>query len=308
MSLPANIVSKFEQVTRYPLATYLNQYTEFIDQDRSNILNYYAGNVSKPNQNSFDKLKMLLNKANVVNHMIEIHRDRLTNVAYWELIEVLTNVQVSLWTIDNSSKWLRSAISKNNFTPEAELQYTLKQIQTLEDVAVTIGSNDQQNDWVTIALRNDLIEEQYTPDGGNNLIVGYRNKLTVRLNSVVDNITGEKAYGIDIDRKITFEDEDLKPLSYKQTIKQAVDILANLTQGDTPEFPQDGIQSSVVVGSNRASIAYPILFRQFYATFRKDDTLKSLIVTKIDNTVDALQIQFSVETRLGEEIQQITQL
>lgn len=308
MALPSNIVSQFENVTRYPLARYLSEYASFIDNGRSDILDFYAGNVDRPNEKSFEKLSELLKKTETVNATIESYRSRLNNGAYWELVELLSNVAVSLSTIENSSKWLRSAIAKNNFTPEVELEYVLQQIQTLEDVSVSIGSNNRDSDWVTIALRNDLIEEEYTPDGGNSLIVGYRNKLTVRLNSVVDNIIGERAYGIDFDRKITFEDNDLKALSYKDTMIQTVNVLANLRQGQTPEFPQDGIQSSLVVGSNRAAIAYPILFRQFYATFRRDDTLKSLTVTKIENTEDALIMDFSVETRLGEEVQQTTQL
>jgi hypothetical protein len=308
MALPNDIVSQFHKLTRYPLAEYLNQFVDFIDVDRNNILEYYSGNVDVPNKTSFEKLNNLLKHSSLINDTIENYRDRMNNGAYWELVELLSNIEVSLSTIENSSKWLRSTISKNNFTPQVELNYVLKQLETLEDASVKSGSNDKDNDWVTIALRNDLEEELYTPDGGNSLLIGYQNKLTVRLQSVVDNVVGEKAYGLDFNKKLTFNQEGLEVLGYKETMSQSVNVLANLRQGNTPEFPQDGIQSELVVGSNRAAIAYPVLFRQFYATFRRDDTLKALRITNIENTQEALLLDFSVETRLGEEIEQTTQL
>lgn len=308
MALPQNIVSSFSKITNYNLKDYLSRYTMFIDNMRDNILNYYAGNTQVPDEDSFDELRYLINQTQQVRQAIDNHNNQFKNAMFWELVDVLTEIDTSLQTTDNSSKWLRSAISKNNFSPQVEVDYMLKQLQTLEDVAVQTGYSDQQNDWVTIALRNDLKEEQYTPQGGNNLLVGYSNFNTIVINSIVDNILGEKVYGIDIDRKITFVNNDIKTLSYKQSIKQAVDILANLRQGQTPEFIEDGIQSSNVVGSNRSNISYPILYRQIYATFKKDDRLKALTVTNIENKQDRLMIEFTVQTRLGEQIIQQTQL
>jgi len=57
-----------------------------------------------------------------------------------------------------------------------------------------------------------------------------------------------------------------------------------------------------VGGSNRMSVPYPVIFRQFYATFKKDDTLKSLLVKNIEIEQDALKISFEVETRFGEVV------
>jgi len=175
-------------------------------------------------------------------------------------------------------------------------------LQTLENLSKTVGSVDVENDWIKIALRNDLAEEDYTTEGGNVLSIAFRNKLKINIQSIVDNIDGEKIYGIDINKQITFIDDDLQALSYQDTIKQTVDVLANLRMGHTPEFPLDGVQSKLVVGSNRNSVAYPILFRQLYSTFQKDDTLKSFAVKKIENTEDILEMDFEVETRFGEVV------
>lgn len=306
MALPQYIVSEFSHITRYPLATYLDNFVTFIENKRDDIVNYYRGTVTKPNITSFKLLNDLLVQAEKVNDLIEIHKNRFTNTSYWELIELLSNIQTTLWTIDNSSIWLRSSITKNNFTPSIEIEKTLKQHQTLENLSQSIGSNNKEQDWISIALRNDLAEEDYTPDGGTLIKLQYSNKYSFFLESVVDNIIGEKVYGIDIYRKLTFVDDDLRTLSPKETIVQTVDILSSLKQGDTPEFPQDGIQGSLVVGSNRMSIAYSVLFRQLYDTFKKDDTLKSFKIAKIENSQDWLKFIFEVETRLGDVVVQET--
>jgi len=302
MALPTNIVTKVSEIIRYDLATYLNLYVSFIENDRTNIFDYYSGNVKKANQKSFARLTSLLKESDKVDNLIDIHKHRMATAEFWELIELLTSMTESLLTIDNSSKWLRSVITKNNFSPEVEVELVLNQLQTLENLSKTVGSVDVENDWIKIALRNDLAEEDYTTEGGNVLSIAFRNKLKINIQSIVDNIDGEKIYGIDINKQITFIDDDLQALSYQDTIKQTVDVLANLRMGHTPEFPLDGVQSKLVVGSNRNSVAYPILFRQLYSTFQKDDTLKSFAVKKIENTEDILEMDFEVETRFGEVV------
>jgi len=301
------VIDKFIHITRYPLKLYISNFVEFMDTDKERILDYYLG-VSDADKNAFNNLSKLLQQSRDILEQIELHRDRMQNAEFWQLIELLDNMHISLLTIENSSKWLRSAISKNNFNPNVEVIRQLKQLQTLEQLSSDFGYKDNDNQWATIALRNDLSEQDYDLSGGNSLLVGYLGKLTIKLDSVVDNIYGERVYGIDINRIITFENDDLKALSYKQTVIQAVDILTELRYGSTPEFATDGLQTNLIIGENRHSIAYPVIFRQFYQTFRKDDTLTALNITNISNKQDALFIDFTVRTRLGEEIEKTIQL
>lgn len=309
MALPADIVDDFTRISRYPLKEYFSEYLNFIDFHRLNILSYYSGTSSKPNEVSFNRLDKLLSKARKLNDVMDNVKNTFKNGAYWELYDLLGDMFTVLLTIDNSSKWLRSSITKNNFNSSVEVEHTIQQMQTLERIASDVsGSTNREQDWVSIALRNDLREEDYSPAGGNIIHISFKNRSTIRLNSVVDNITGERVYGIDLQRKIEFVSEDLVALTPRQTLEQSVDILATLIQGDTPEFPGEGIQKGIATGTNQNSISYPVLFRQYYDTFRKDDTLKALTVTKISRIEDALFIDLSVETRLGEIYETQSQL
>ena len=308
MILPVNIISDFIDITNYPLDNFLTDYSDFITSDRLNIFAYYAGEVSMPNQKSFSTLNQLLNRSEEVLTTMNNHRNSFQNASYWELIDVLTEIQGSLQTVDNSFKWMRSAISKNDFSSTIERDDFLKQNETLELMSARFGSNDRDNDWKQIALRNDLIEEQYTPDGGNILTMTItKRRLNGYVKSVVDTLQGKKMYGIDLLQKITFDqdEQDITALSYDDTVKQSVSILTKLKQGDTPEFPLEGIQS---IASNRESLPYTMLTRQFYTTFKTDDTLANLTITNIKNIQDALMIEFTINTVLGSSLIEQTQL
>lgn len=301
--IPDYTVDDFIKITRFPIREYLADFVDFIAVHRVNIINYYSGRTSRPFEPSFRRLTQLLDRSEQLNDVIEQNKNRFRRADFWELQEKLSDIRTSLWTVDNTSKWVRSAITKNNFNPQVELDYVLQQYQTLERLAdETIGASNKEQYWVQIALRNDIAEEDYTPAGGTRLSISMQNGASIQLRSVVDNIAGEKVYGLDIDREISFADDDLSVLSYKDTIQQAVEILAALKQGDNPEFPDEGIQSGVVVGSNRNAIAFPILMRQYYNTFSKDDTLRALKITRLENAEDRLLMEFTVETRIGEEV------
>jgi hypothetical protein len=124
--------------------------------------------------------------------------------------------------------------------------------------------------------------------------------------SVVDVIFGESVYGKDLQQKLEFENDDLKVLGYQETIKQAFNIALNLRRGDNPEFPNDGLQSSLIIGQNLNSILYPSILRQLYDTFAKDDTMKSIAITNINHNnigiKDTVELDIQAETRIGEII------
>lgn len=304
MALPKDTISDFEKITNFKLTEYLKDYVDFTNVGRLKVIDYYSGRSGAPNTDAFKALDYLLVSSRDLVAVIDGNENRLSDGRFWELIELLSEIETSISTIDNSSKWLRSAITKGNYSPQIEIDRVLRQFQTIEGVASETGSNNPDNDWINISLRNDLKEEDYTPSGGNILKVIGSNRFSLQLRTVVDNISGKKVYGIDLNRRLTFTDNDLEALSYDDTIKQTVSILANLKRGDTPEFPEDGIQTSLVSGANRNTVAYQILIRQYINTFERDDTLKALKIVDIKTVQDSLAISFEIETRLSEIIQE----
>ena len=307
MALPKGIISKFEGVTKYDLTAYLQDYVDFVNRHYPNIVAFYSGKISRIDNKPFDILKDLLSRSNDLDDLVEANQNILSSTAaYWELLESLTDIKISLQTAVNARKWLRSSVVKGINGIGARSQTSLRFYQTLESLAKEVGATDKENTWLTVALENDLTEEQYTPEGGASVSTTGFGATGVSMNSVVDyDLMGEKVYGLDLDQKIQFNGtDDFVILSYFETLLQNTEILATLRKGQTPEFDEDGIQSSLVVGTNRASIAYPIILRQYRDTFSRDDLYKTIKVTEIKNELDSLSITLELTTVFGEPVKQ----
>lgn len=296
------IIDNFESILRTPIRGYIANFVQFSKYQFPNIVNYYQGKLSTPDTESFSELETLLHESKELSSLIQLNNYRFNSYGDWELVDQLDEIRTKLETFDNLSRWLRSSITKNDFSPNVEMNIVLRKSQTLEGLSKEVGYKDSQNGWVNVALNNQLTEEDYTPSGGNLLKFSFQNNLNLTIESVVDNMQGEKVYGLDLDKKMTFEDDDLKVLSYRDTIFQAFGILMTLKRNDNPEFPEDGVQSNLAVGNNIRNVSLPIIFRQLSYTFSKDDTFKELQILDFRREEDQLLLVCQAKTRLEETL------
>ena len=298
-------LQNFQKITGFDIVTFLDDFVTFSFEQRQNIVDFYSGSSKTPDADSFVELARLLKEAGNALNLFSLSKEVFCNFADWNLVEQVEEINCKLQTLDNSSRWLRSAITKNNFSGNSKVDITLKQNQTIEKLSeAVLSSTNPQNQWSDIALENKLKEEDYTPEGGVLLSVSFQNEGSFQINSVVDNISGKKVYGIDIQKRLEFEDDDLKVLSAEDTILQAVNILSNLRTNDNPEFPENGVSAALIVGNTLGALSYPNLFRQLFSTFAKDDTLKSFDIVNVSQENDSVDIEFRVTSRLDEVINQ----
>jgi len=303
--VPARTYDNFEKLTGYSLRTnFLQRFARFVTTHRQNVVDYYGGKTKKPFAPSFTELDYLSNQSSIVKGHMEANKGSLANTENWELLELLSDIHIGIKTIEESSRWLRSSITKGNFNPSTNVDVTLMMLQTLEQVSSdVIGSNDSQNRWVQLAIDNNLTEEDYSPNGGNLLKVAFANSKSINISSIVDNIdSNEKVKGLDILKKYNFVDDDLEVLGYTKTFEQTVDVLASLKQGDHPGFPQLGINKSVAIGSTRNFVSYPILTRNFYEAFSTDDTIRRFKITNMEMKHTSLSIEMEFQDRTGEVV------
>lgn len=301
-ALDIEIVAEFESITQYPLSKFLSDLNSFLEKDQGNIISYYSGNISVLNNTSFNNLKNLIEETQMLFSIFSLNKNTFSNYKWWILLDQIEKIENMLMMVDNSSKWLRSTISKGNFNPNPEVDIPFNQGQTLESVERDVlGSSDWNNTWASLAIKNDLVEEDYTSDAGFLIKANFNySQNSFKVNSIVDNPVGEKVLGIDIDKKIQYVDDDLLVLSPRDTFFQNVTILINLRRGDNPEFFNQGINPKLVVGSNVNSLTYPSLFRQISSLFKADDTIKAFEIVSINRVQDSVSIDFDVESRLGD--------
>lgn len=294
----------FEEVSNYNLSQYITDFVAFVKEDQQRIADYYNFDSNSVPTSSFLKLDSLKKERDKVQILIQENKSRFIRSDFWELVENLDDISIKLDTISNYSKYYKSSISKSGSSNNVEMTYILRQNQTLESLSNEIGYSNPDDDWVNLSISNNMREEDYDLQGGHIFKFTFQNDYRIQLKSVIDNITVDNLYGKDLDKKLSFVDNDLNTLSPKDTIYQAVNILIGLIKGDVPEFPNDGIDKQLISKLNKSFNVFPSLFRQIYNVFSKDDTIKAITLNDIKIIEDSVRMEIQIETRLSELITQ----
>lgn len=307
MNLDKSILTEFEEITQKNLTQFLVRVASFLQQDRSTILAYYNDASRAIDPTAFGRFTILEKELKTIFEAFQLHSSVFNNSKWWDVIEMLEQIDSVFSSLKNTHRWSRSSISRFGYSPNVQMDYTLSESQTLErvsqDVLVDQNPNDQ---WYDIAINNDLTEEEYEVRGGSVIqLQKARNRGTFQIESVIDIMSGKTIYGIDLNRRINFVksdqfQSDLALLDHDDTILQSVEILTNLKKNSNPDFPNDGLQTEVTVGANRALLNFPIIIRQMTQTFASDDTLKNFTVKAMSYEEDNLLITYEVEDRLDE--------
>lgn len=286
------------------LAQYFDKYFDFTENNYPFIVNFFSGKTEELSPEHFMILFELIDESEQISQAISERDYLLTMFLDWELVEYVEDLKSELFRIVKTSKFLRSSKTNFNFTGSIEFNHVLGQNQTLENVSRDVLlSTNEQDDWVEIAQRNDLEELDYTAEGGNPLILKVNlASRNVDVVGVIDNITGEKVHGLDIQKKLEFVDDDLLVLGHDDTIKQAVEILTNLIRGDIPEFPSFG--RGKFVGKSSAILGFSSLILDMVEVFSSDDTLVRFLIEDAELSGSDFKLKLSVSTRLGELIKQ----
>lgn len=303
MKINKDILIEFKAITSRNVESFFRNSLLFFSQDYDIVTRYYEGKIETIDSKIFDRFVSLKRECAEVFETIHSYSHQLNNIKWWLLIEHVEDIDSRLQSLDNIAKWCRSSATRTTYSAHVNIQYTLKQNQTLERASSDIALSTDQDGWVDIAIDNALREEDYSSEGGVDLQLKLRgSNQNSQINSVVAIMQGKSVYGIDIDKLITFVYDDIKVLSYDETVSQSVSILSSLKRNDNPDKPNQGVQSAIVVGGSKASLNFPIINRQIIETFNTDDSLKNFTINKIEVERDNLLIDYQVETRLGETL------
>ncbi len=293
------VLDEFKAVTKFDVRDFFIDFIGFSGEDYLNIVNFYSGRGDGPVQSSFARLEHLKEQSDKIAEIADINSGRFNTYGSWVLMEHLENISEAIMTIANLPKYLRVNTSNNQYGGGARFDYTATQGETIE--AIQRRSGGTEDGWAELALENRLEEESYTTEGGFTVKVPTQYKNRFILHSVVKGIESvEDTYGLDIDRKITFQDNDLKTLGPRETIEQSGKILAGLKKGDNPFFPGHGTDLETVVGVNKNSFFYPVLLRQVAKAVATDDTFKAVELRDIRHEGDAVFIDIELQTRSGD--------
>lgn len=262
------------------------------------MVKYYNGVENNLDQKHIRNLENLNRRANDLTAQFALNKNKLNTCEYWDLYDLVEDLRTQLQTITNLPKYLRSSRTNSNYRNSFGFTHTMGAQQTFEDISGGIlRDTAPDDDWVKISLDNDLLEHQWDIDGGTQLNLFKERFVGGFVKSVVDVMVGEKIYGLDIYKRLTYENNDLKVLSHKETVFQSVEILSQLKKGDIPEFPSMGINASIFIGGNLRGLAYPVVIREMAKTFSTHDLFFDFEVTEISYKDGDLKINFKIKTK-----------
>lgn len=291
------MLSDVSNILNFDLQDFFQRYIDFINSSDSELINYYMSEGDYPKE-SFDTLDSLLSDCTTVYEKLKYSRNRLQDYYSFLVIDQFEDCYHTLNIINNYSKWLGTSFVNGRFKNTVEVDFVLKQNQTLESLSENLGFDDREKGFLELSIRNHIKEIDYTTKGGLVFKYSYQNEGSISLNTVVDILTGENILGKDIDKKLTFKDNDLLSLSPKETFNQTCSILCGLLKNSNPEFPTQGFDKSSLSNKNVLNTTLPIFIRQLYSTVGKDDTISSFKISSIDISGDALKIEIEFKSLL----------
>jgi hypothetical protein len=280
----------FYRITNYDIFKFFNNVFDFINNKNSVIIDYYSGK-GLIDKSAFNELDYYLNEANHIDNLIKINSNIIsTDMNMWDMVEIFENIKTKLQTIKNTPKWLRSSFSKD-YEKDENIDYTLKQNMTLENVTKELGYSQFNDEWFQLAIKNSLMESDYDLKGGNKFKVTIKSQVFTDVTSVVDVITGENVLGKDILNEVVIEDNDIKSLTPKATFYQSCYVLALLRKNQNNQFPEHGI--IVFEGTNKKTANLSIIEQNIVNNFRNDDTIKNIEI--LDSYIEENKIIFKVK-------------
>ena len=295
LTLAEDTIYKFIKLTGFDIKSYALEFSRFVKGDYQKVVSYYRGTSENLDQDAAKALFRITKESQRLEDVL-INITEFNRLDDWNLVYYIDEIRIKLKVMNVISKFLRSAKYEGFNENTLNTYHTFSDHETPEMVAQS-ESGDPDNDWVDILRKNYVLETDYQAEvGGWTIMLGRRSLTNRVLNSVVDNLQGDKVYGIDMDVNFTYVDDDVKVLTPRETVKQSVLILGGLRQGDIPEYRSMGIGEQLVVGGNIGTLNVPFIVRQLSNTFATDDTLVQLSVKKVDRVGANLYIEYDVDT------------
>ena len=288
----------FHRITGYNLQSFFERFSNFIFVHSGNIINYYDG--GSLNNTSFNDLEYLLKESKKISPLFEQYGQNFTYLGYWELLDQFTEIQSSLYTFENMGKWMRSS-RLNRFDSGVKVDRKIRQGETIELIAEESGYNNPQEDWTTIATDNQLIEEEYTPDGGKIISITFRNNANFDVANIIDSLIGKNILGKDISKRINFVGNDLETVEFERAVEQTLTTILGTIKGSIPEFKEDGVYSEMV-GTNTNTIQYPSIFRSLLSMFQKDGRWTEINLIDLKREEDNVFMKLECKTILQDSL------
>lgn len=296
----SDIVTDFENITKFALLDYLEQYRDFMQEDFSYLSAYYAGNSASVDVSIVSNFNDLRKKGKTLMQQFINFSHRLSNCGFWELQEYCQDLYDTLEKTAKLPKYYRTSKSvRGNYHPYIQVNADIGGMKTVKDVSNEIDSNGVSE--VSLIIDNDLQEKDWEIDKLSQITAFISNRRDIVVETILEQPIGRQVYGRDIDRKITLKDNDLVTKKYEENINQKVDVLLELEAGDIPEIPTYG--RSRLTGTTMGNYNYAELIQDLQAVFTQDDMFDEITIDDVNYDNGDLTVTCSISTKYAYNVQ-----
>lgn len=299
-----DIANEFENITKFGFLEYLTSLRNFLQNDYSDVYNYYSGKSENIDVNKINKLSDLLDKSNDLTRTFQTFSGKLGNVGYWELQQYCQDLKDTLERISKLPKYCRTVKTCRGYKPYVQVVGDIGGMKTVQDVAEQIGGISENE----LIMNNDLQEQDYEIDKLSEINVLVNNESRVVVTTVLDQPVGKRIYGRDINQKISFVDNDLSIVEYEDNIEQKCHILLELNKGDVPEYPNFG--KSFTPGYGLSNFNYAELISDLRENFEQNDLFSGIEFVDInpDKESGAIYAVVEIKTKYAYSTTKTTQI
>ena len=289
----SDIVIEFENVTKFKLLKYFEDYQSFMQNDFSHLSDYYSGQTEGVDAKITNNFNALLRQSRTLIQTFKNFSSKLSNCGFWELQQYCQNLNDTLERITKLPKYYRTVESVRGYQPYIKVSADIGGMKTPQDLAAEIGSSGVSE--TSLILDNDLQENAWEIDKLSSVDAIVNNQSDLVVESILESPVGNHVYGKDINKKLTIVDNDLDVKKYEENVEQKVDTLLTLNRGDVPEMPTFGKNRLQV--QTAGAYNYAELLKDIQTVFAQDDLFDSVEVIDVSLKDSDMTVTCRVKTK-----------
>ena len=289
----SDIVIEFENVTKFKLLKYFEDYQSFMQNDFSHLSDYYSGQTEGIDAKITNNFNALLRQSRTLIQTFKNFSSKLSNCGFWELQQYCQNLNDTLERVAKLPKYYRTVESVRGYQPYIKVSADIGGMKTPQDLAAEIGSSGVSE--TSLILDNDLQENAWEIDKLSSVDAIVNNQSDLVVESILESPVGNHVYGKDINKKLTIVDNDLDVKKYEENVEQKVDTLLTLNRGDIPEMPAFG--KNRLQGQTAGAYNYAELLKDIQTVFAQDDLFDSVEVIDVSLKDSDMTVTCRVKTK-----------
>lgn len=287
------IVNEFQNVTKFDLLQYFEDYSNFMTSGYASLASYFAGSTSSVSSSAVNDFNSLKSRGKSILQLFINFSGKLTNCGFCQLQQYCQDLYDVLEKIEKLPKYNRVTKTVRGYQPYIQVNGEIGGMKTIQDLAQEIDSTGVSE--LSLVLENDIEEDGWEIDKLSNIQAQVNNQTDVVVSTILEAPIGNHVYGKDIKRKISFIDNDLDIVRYEANVEQKCDILLSLNRGDVPELPAFG--KNVQIGKNSANYNYAELIKDLNNIFLQNDLFSSIGVESIDVVESDIYAKCKIKTK-----------